>query len=77
MSNSWYKKTYSAPQQVSMGIEVGIDQIKIFDNVIKDMKTSDELKVDHRHVKLCLQAHVHNPVTAYYYLLLKKKVIEG
>lgn len=37
-----------------MGIEVGIDEIKIFDNVIKDMKTSDELKVDHRHVKLCL-----------------------
>ena len=36
-----------------------------------------DLKVEHQHVKLCLQAHVHNPVTAFYYLLLKKKVVQG
>lgn len=35
------------------------------------------MKIEFNHVKLCLQAHVHNPVTAYYYLLLKKKVIQG
>ena len=59
------------------GIEVGIDQIKIFDNVIKDMESSEDLPVEHNHVKLCLQAHMYNRITAYYYLLLKKKVTQG
>ena len=77
MSNTWYKKTFSSPDKLSDGIEVGIDQIKIFDNVIADMQSSEDMKIDHGHVKLCLQAHVHNPVTAYYYLLLKKKVVQG
>ncbi len=77
MSNSWYKKTYQPAELVSQGIEVGIDQIKIFDNVIRGMKGTEELKVDHQHVKLSLQAHFHSPVTAYYYLLLKKMIIEG
>ena len=36
---------------------------------------NDLKKVEYGHVKLCLQAHVHNPITAFYYLLLKKKVI--
>ena len=77
MSNVWFKKTYQSPDKLSEGIEVGIDQIKIFDNVIADMQSCEELKVDHGHVKLCLQAHTHNPLTAYYYLLLKKKLIQG
>ena len=38
---------------------------------------NDLKKVEYGHVKLCLQAHVHNPITAFYYLLLKKKVIQG
>lgn len=41
------------------------------------MQPTEEIKVDFTHVKLCLQAHIHNPVTAYYYLLLKKKIIQG
>jgi hypothetical protein len=41
------------------------------------MESSDDLQIDHQHVKLSLQAHFHTPVTAYYYLLLKKKIIEG
>ena len=41
------------------------------------MQSTEEIKVNFAHVKLCLQAHIHNPVTAYYYLLLKKKVIQG
>ena len=77
MSNVWFKKTFQSPDKLSEGIEVGIDQIKIFDNVIADMQSCEELKVDHGHVKLCLQAHTHNPLTAYYYLLLKKKLIQG
>ena len=77
MSNSWFKKTYQPPESLPLGIEVGIDQIKIFENVIKDMEPTEELPIDHRHVRLCLTAHVHNPVTAYYYLLLKKKIIQG
>ena len=75
MSNTWFKNTYQSKDKLSDGIEVGIDQIKIFENVIKDMEAVDGLPVEHAHVKLCLQAHVHNPTTAYYYLLLKKKVI--
>ena len=75
MSNSWFKKTYQAPEQLSEGIEVGFDHIKIFDNVIKDMESTEESPIDKAKVKLCLQAHTHNPLTAYYYLLLKKKVI--
>lgn len=77
MSNTWFKKTYQSPEKLSDGVEVGIDQIKIFDYVIRDMESSEEMRIDHKHVKLCLQAHVHNPITAYYYLLLKKKVVEG
>ena len=30
---------------LQQGIEVGIDQIKIFDNVIKDMESSEDLPV--------------------------------
>ena len=77
MSNTWFKKTYQSSDKLSDGIEVGIDQIKIFDNVIREMQPTEEIKVDFTHVKLCLQAHIHNPVTAYYYLLLKKKIIQG
>ena len=77
MSNTWFKKTYQSPEKLSDGIEVGIDQIKIFDNVIREMHSTEEIKVNFSHVKLCLQAHIHSPVTAYYYLLLKKKVIQG
>ena len=46
MSNNWFKKTYQAPEQLSEGIEVGIDQIKIFENVIKDMESSEESPID-------------------------------
>ena len=60
---------------MSDGIEVGIDTIKIFENVINEVASSKEINVYPQHVRLCLQAHVHNPVTAYYYLLLKKKII--
>ena len=35
------------------------------------------IRIDHTHVKMCLQAHIHNPVTAYYHLLLKKKIVQG
>ena len=48
MSNSWFKKTYQPPESLPLGIEVGIDAIKIFDNVIKDMTSTEELKFDHR-----------------------------
>jgi len=41
------------------------------------MVPTEELKFDTNKVKLCLHAHVHNTITAYYYLLLKKKVIQG
>ena len=41
------------------------------------MQSTDDISVNFNHVKLCLQAHVHNPVTAYYYLLLKKKIVQG
>ena len=33
------------------------------------------MPTDPSHVRMCLQAHVHNPETAFYYLLLKKKII--
>ena len=56
---------------------MGIDQIKIFENVIKEVAATEEMTVDVGYVRLCLQAHTHNPVTAYYYLLLKKKIIQG
>lgn len=54
MSNNWFKKTYHAPEQLPDGIEVGIDQIKIFDNVIKDMVSTEDLPFDHKKVRLCL-----------------------
>ena len=45
MSNTWCKKTFQSPDKLSEGIEVGIDQIKIFDNVIKEMQVQgQELK---------------------------------
>lgn len=37
MSNTWFKKTYQSQEKVSEGIEVGIDQIKIFDNVVNEV----------------------------------------
>ena len=81
MSNAWFKKTYQAKEPLPEGIEVGIDQIKIYETVVKEMKSNQEvvpnITIDHKHVKMCLQAHIHNPVTAYYHLLLKKKIIQG
>ena len=57
MSNTWFRKTYQSPEKLSEGIEVGVDQIKIFENVIRDMETTELLTVEHNHVRLCLQAH--------------------
>lgn len=36
-SNSWYKKTYKPADDIAEGIEVGIDDVKIFKNVLDDM----------------------------------------
>lgn len=33
--------------------------------------------INERHVKQCVEANRHNSVTAYYYLLMKKKILEG
>lgn len=60
------------------GIEVGFDEVKLFDRVIADMEPSEEVpaaKIEQ--VRMCLQANVHNPATAYYHLLLKKKMMQG
>ena len=34
-------------------------------------------KIDRAYVRICLQANQHNALTAYYYLTLKKRVIQG
>ena len=54
MSNTWFRKTYQAQEKLSEGIEVGVDQIKIFENVIRDMESTELLSVEHAHVRLCL-----------------------
>ena len=46
-SNAWYKKTYQAVNNKhSDGIEVGIDEIKIFQNVINEMELKEEFTGD-------------------------------
>ena len=32
-SNSWFKKTYQSGEEIAQGIEVGIDDVKIFQNI--------------------------------------------
>ena len=36
-SNSWFKKTYKPADEIAQGIEVGIDDVKIFQNVLDEM----------------------------------------
>ena len=38
---------------------------------------SETIKIDKRYSVQCIQANRHNHITSYYYLLLKKKLIEG
>ena len=73
-SNSWFKQTYKSTEPMPEGIEVGFDEIKLFDRVIVEMKPSDEVPIAKiKLVRMSLEANVHNPATAYYHLLLKKK----
>ena len=75
-SNTWFKKTYQPAEPLPEGIEVGFDDIKLYDRVIQEMEPSEEVPIEKiRQVRMCLEANVHNPATAYYHLLLKKKVV--
>lgn len=38
---------------------------------------SESIKIDKKYAVQCIQANRHNHITSYYYLLLKKKLIEG
>ena len=80
-SNSWFKKTYKPVEDITEGIEVGIDDVKIFKNVLDDMSQSEDgTKIDRAtksYITKCLQANRHHQLTAHYYLLLKKMIIAG
>jgi hypothetical protein len=41
------------------------------------MTLCEEAEVDIKYTRICLQANRFNAVTAHYYLLIKRKVIEG
>lgn len=65
-------------EPIAEGIEVGIDDFKVFDKVLKDMKNEDSEKpIDYRYVKKQILANQHTHLTAFYFLLLKKKITEG
>ena len=54
-SNSWFKKTYQPVEPLPDGIEVGFDQIKVFDRVIREMEPSEEVPYQKiKQVKMCL-----------------------
>lgn len=78
ISNTWYKKSYVASEDTGEGIEVGIDDFKIYEKVLNNMSEIDtETQIDVKYVKKQLLANQHTPLTAFYFLLLKKKIIEG
>ena len=81
-TNSWFKNTYLAGhckivELGEEGIEVGIDDIQIFKNVLTEMAECSQLQIDVSYVKKLLQANMHGPLTAFYHLLLKRKIIQG
>lgn len=50
-SNTWFKKTYVSSEQISEGVEVGIDDVKVYSNVLAEMERCEELKIDKKYVK--------------------------
>ena len=56
---------------------MGIDPTKIYTNVIAEMEACLTANVEAGYARKCLHANRYNAVTAHYYLLIKKKLIEG
>ena len=51
-SNTWFKQKYVASEAIAEGIEVGIDDYKIYDSVLNDMQKVDkEAEIDTKYVK--------------------------
>ena len=63
-SNSWFKKTYKPAEEIGLGIEVGYDDIKIFQNVLDEMSQSEDgTKIDRTtksYIRKCLVANRHH-----------------
>jgi hypothetical protein len=76
-TNTWFRKTYVANEEIQDGIEVGIDNVRVYQTVLNEMTKCEDLKIDKIQVKMQIQANQNTPLTAFYYLLLKKKMIEG
>ena len=52
ISNTWYKKSYVASEDTGEGIEVGIDDFKIYEKVLNNMSEIDpETQIDVKYVK--------------------------
>ena len=76
-SNTWFKTKYVAPEPIRPGVDIGIDEVSFYSNVLAEMAANKLNPIRISYVKKCLTANRHNALTAYYYLLAKKKTIEG
>lgn len=76
-SNTWYRSKYVAAMPIGKGVKVGYDDAQIYSNVLTEMTENKYNQVDKSYVKKCVQANQHNALTAYYYLTLKKRIIQG
>ena len=56
---------------------MGQDLIRIYGNVLTEMGLCEEAAIDIKYTRICLMANRFNAITAHYYLLIKKKLIEG
>ena len=72
--HKWFS-IYKPPHEPPKGIRVGIDAQKLYPRVMQEMMAKSGVK--ERYTRQCLEANRHNEATAYYYLLLKTKQLDG
>lgn len=76
-TSQWFKNSYKPSEPIGEGTKIGFDDVKVYNAVLENLSHDQVNKIDVSHVKKCLEANNHNALTAYYYLLLKHKVICG
>lgn len=77
MTSSWFRNTYKSPEPIGLGTKVGFDDVKVFSRVLTDMERDPHNRINVSYVRKCVEANKHSALTAYYFLLLKKKTILG
>ena len=73
--HKWYRDTYQPTVEISKGLKIGQDMPRAIPYILRVLK--EEYQVDERLVRQCVEANRHNRHSAFYYLLYKKKLLEG